>query len=79
MSLDKKMSDIIVLLDSISSSMNDLEDMFEQVQTNYDLTEESVDLMERLSGYGVNAIIHFLRFQDDFTEEYRFVEEEYTE
>jgi len=79
MSLDKKMSDISVLLDSIASSMNDLEDKFEEVQTNYDLTEESVDLLERLSEYAVDAILGFQRFQDDFTEEYRFVEEECTE
>jgi len=79
MSLDKKMSDISVLLDSISSSMNDLEEKFEEVQTNYDLTEESVDLLERLSEYAVDAILGFQRFQDDFTEEYRFVEEECTE
>ena len=77
--LDKKMSDISVLLDSISSNMNDLEDMFEEVQTQYNLTEDAADIMERLSGYGVNAIIEFLRFQDDFTDEYRFVEEECTE
>ena len=79
MSLDKKMSDISVPLDSIASSMNDLEDKFEEVQTNYDLTEESVDLLERLSEYAVDAILGFQRFQDDFTEEYRFVEEECTE